>query len=108
MNKQIKLLAKAAELAEGWAWETEDDGYYLVGPDMGWHQHCISQGAKDGLAAQLVRQVDATDKYMVYEYPIASEVVIEDCSNDDFVTNINGPDRTMNTIKAIVDSKVLK
>ncbi len=61
----------------------------------------------DALAAQLVRQVDALPEHGVHIYPWDTQVQWRDnccvAAHGDICAN----DRTMNTIKAIVDSKVL-
>ena len=60
----------------------------------------------DALAAQLVRQVDAANKFH-----LATFVEFTDIRSDNDlkrVARVEDGDRTMNTIKAIVDSKVLK
>jgi len=59
---------------------------------------------KDILAAQLVRQVDALDgNHYIYPFDGVSDMVSPDGN-----TKAHGPDRTMNTIRAIVDSGVLE
>lgn len=63
------------------------------------------QHVKAALAARLTDQVDAL--------PIETSLQISQLSTlllagDDISTCVQSPDRTMNTIKAIVDSKVLK
>lgn len=61
----------------------------------------------DALAAQLVRQVDATSKSVWPELIVYHNVTkIHDGSVMKWV--VDGSNRTMNTIKAIVDSKVLE
>ena len=63
---------------------------------------------RDALAAQLARQVDATERFAVWAFPAGVEVV-ED--SDNWVGRVSyseGDNRTMNTIKAIVDSGVLE
>ena len=102
-----EYIRAGAELADGWAWEVEDDGSYLDGPDMGWHQDCISIVAKDALAAQLVRQVDALDPlYVIHIAAEITEIYLDNASLA--VAGYSQDDRTMNTIKVIVDSGVLK
>ena len=67
----------------------------------------------DALAAQLVRQVDALEVYGLW---VTDEGVTVWSESEDtpygpartFAAQIEGDDRTMNTIKAIVDSGVLK
>ena len=58
----------------------------------------------DALAAQLVRQVDdemAIQSVQTYQF----RSVVTDSAD---TWSVEGPDRTMNTIRAIVDSKVLE
>lgn len=100
-------IEKAARLADGWGLELDNDGEYLVGPDMGWHQDCISQGAKDALAAQLVRQVDALRNPHVGVITSDLGSITIWCNRQILAASIN-EDRTMNTIKAIIDSGVLE
>jgi len=100
MNDTIR---QAVELADGWKWETQNDGETIVGPDMGWYLDVLSQSALDALAAQLVRQVDALGK----ERHGMLDIAIKEMENvDDDPTW--PPDRTMDTITAIVESKVLE
>lgn len=89
-------IREAVKLADGW------------NPHGGWGATVVqgrsNQKALDALAAQLVRQVDATNDYWVN---IDNE---SSCVN--FHSGVNqcaacDDDRTMNTIKAIVDSGVL-
>ena len=60
----------------------------------------------DALAAQLVRQTDAIKRYTINAFGGAS--VHSNPSSVEGIVNRRGPDRTMNTIKAIVDSGALE
>ncbi len=91
-------IQEAVELANGWSMVDELD---LITAPFGVVQaaESIGQGYKDALAAQLVRQIDATDYW------------VEATSHFADVRGIGisrkwrheGQDRTMNTIKCIVD-----
>ena len=91
MNDQ-DYIRKAVELADGWS----IDILSRYGLDVG----------KDALAAQLVRQVEKTHYITVY----GTQVDICSRPPDDFEWDYIGKkgERTLNTIKAIVDSKVLE
>ena len=98
------------DIASGYRWVCGGDdppfhfeGQWNLIPDF--HKQIFL----DALAAQLVRQVDATS----YD--------IDTCSDEVYVWHMNdmndgivndaiekGPDRTMNTLRAIVDSGVLE
>ena len=78
------VIRKAVELADGFWWK--EDCVHVLDTPMHYRADALPQTILDALAAQLTRQVDELDDYWV-------------CAEDD---------RTMNTIKAIVDSKVLE
>jgi len=88
---------KAVELADGW--RLDGNGVWPPRPLPGapFQEATKVQVTLDALAAQLVRQVDAT----VYSCQVGRGMA--QCYN----SIQQGPDRTMNTIKAIVDSGVL-
>ena len=116
-------IRQAVELADGWVSELVgrgasidryDEGEETILPkDSGvwWNLSGMPQFVIDALAAQLVRQVDALP---VGKFP-------DDAPTDIYILNgstdiwhkkrlhaqAKGPDRTMNNIKAIVDSGVL-
>ena len=108
MNDQ-DYIRKAVELADGGEWTEQNnirtpDGvcYYL-------HDGTFATECLDALAAQLVRQVDVM---------VEPEIVQRWCGVDINMRNEIGAsytvasssienDRTMNTIKTIVDGKVL-
>jgi len=66
-----------------------------------------AQHVKDALAAQLVRQVDATGKYFIVEWPTITQLCDRVTADTLYEYESENDDRTMNTIKAIVDSEVL-
>ncbi len=116
-------IRKAVELADGWEVNGADEKW-ANGPftfdfqiDPADRPHVgVEQWHLDALAAQLMRQVDVLDGYFVTvgNEMEASRVVIYGpkfrawCGHVIDGGDVNGPDRTMNTIKAIVDSGVLK
>ena len=112
MNDQ-DYLRKGAKLA---GWTTTRLGnqrivVFIPTPDDVTHVLRIGyldeQHVKDALAAQLVRQVDAVHHYTVVTY--IEQTTVEDwAGNGEVIVSVRGFDRTMNTIKAIVDSKVLE
>ena len=110
-------IRKAVELADGWRLGVEllqtPSGNVVLLDDA------IPQVYLDALAAQLVRQVDeVSPHYNIFHIkwtngkqdprtelhglpgPVSSFTKL--------LKRVDGPDRTMNTIKAIVDSKVLE
>jgi len=105
-------IRKAVELADGF--DCYDDGLGLVITYAAWQANinnsAYNKAILDALAAQLVRQVDETDYGITFDGTDQPETIVwgshlftpivKSCSF--------GPDRTMNTIKAIVDSKVLE
>jgi len=102
MNDYIR---KAVDLAAGW--ERISDDVWM--PLSGWPEgfllpKLLGQVECDALAAQLVRQVDATEQYIVQTSKKWAEVSEP---SGDIHTYADVDDRTMNTIKAIVDSDVL-
>lgn len=114
MNDYIR---KAVELV-GWKWDDSASGYDYVKPPV------VSRGLVkeywlraddpiilDALAAQLVRQVDALPDYHFVSESYGRAAVIQ-YRNGTFVPHVitehTAADRTLNSIKAIVDSKVLE
>ena len=87
----MTYIRKAVELADGWDYYADDDH------DQGW---------LDMLAAQLVRQVDALDGFNFVSGQDCYSYVWRACDDKAEMASY-GPDRTMNTIKAIVASGVL-
>jgi hypothetical protein len=101
-------IRKAVELADGYKWLHRDQ---VEIPDL---NNAVlrpfeQQWFLDALAAQLVRQAPGVaSDFAVYQYPIGVSVVdCRDNSAEREIAKVCGPDRTMNTIKAIVDSGVL-
>lgn len=103
MNEQDYIKA-AVELADGW---TYHDGDCSHEETERWFIGCkLPQVWLDALAAQLVRQIPKP--YGIWQYPIGVSISSMDLEDGRELSKVEGPDRTMNTIKAIVDSKVLK
>lgn len=102
MNNE-DYIRKAVELADGWSMSSN----YVNSP-TGFQDHGeCSQEIKDALAAQLVRQVDETGDIRVDIYRDATQVFYEGPTDEEMLDYSGGHGRTMNTIKAIVDSGVL-
>lgn len=116
MNDQ-EYICKGIELADGWdlthIYAGEDIAAYNPNgkeyPEASFVLQTPSQSGNDALAAQLVRQVDAIDGCEVIVDPYVVHVFVA------YKTGVkraigtgHSDDRTMNTIKAIVDSGVLK
>ena len=110
-----ELIRKAAELA-GWL-EVDEEGPYLQIPAQPFSAYLDEIKAPcyeyllDALAAQLVRQVDALDGYSFESsFDGLTWIISNDLefrSSGSVLVEIEGPDRTMNTIKAIVESGAL-
>lgn len=101
-DQDTTYIRKAVELADGF--QRRGHMVMVYGEIRMW----LNNPGKmylDALAAQLVRQVDATGKYTVTTYESTSTVL--NTSPGHLWIEATGPDRTMNTIKAIVDSGVL-
>ena len=103
----MNYIRKAVELAEGWELGVE----LLKTPcvNVVLLDDTIPNLYLDALAAQLVRQVES----IPHDWRWHPAVYVLTGSTDIYVykrrvANVFGPDRTMNTIKAIVDSKVLE
>ena len=96
-------IKEAIGLADGWGVSTDD---YYYGPlIVGSHISKIGASAKAALAAQLTEQVDATD----YRLDIGpTGTVLYEPQGGMFESPGLNSDRAMNTIKVIVDSRVLK
>ena len=101
-----EYIRKAVDLAYGWEWRIEDEGDVIKGPDRSWYSEAFSQGARDALAAQLVRQVDALGNDAAF-VSMRDKVVVTNYLSTEGQADERSPDRTMNAIKAIVDSGVL-
>jgi hypothetical protein len=94
-------IRKAVELADGWDLFQDVDCLYIDVDGRTFEED--HQLILDALAAQLVRQVDAQGEEV---WVCSTEVEITDMQ--DRLILIEGPDRTLNTIKAIVESGVLE
>jgi len=111
MNDQ-DYIRKAVELADGFDNQTDEAGDYIEMDDAPYTTVYLDiprqddQWFFDALAAQLVKQVDAMILYRLRIEPTGAfmdhEGTGERMSDSTF-----GGDRTMNTIKAVVDSEVL-
>ena len=107
MNKpDTWYVQKGVELADGWlAYDS-----FFAWPHSHHECHPYDQDALpshilDALAAQLARQSEWTDNCAELNIR-TGEVELLRCDFKCFL--ICGPDRTMNTIRCIVDSKVLE
>jgi len=111
MNDQ-DYIRTAVELADGWE---------IIGNDVvfsdGWLAHeprflnySLPEWAKDALAAQLVKQVDALDDFWVDSdnYGTAKVWIGDLDGPKSRIAKSNDDNRSMNTIKVIVDSKVIE
>lgn len=99
------------ELAEGWEpclYEGTGEMYAAEVFDIGDQVYPEEQHHKDALAAQLIRQVDAISTDKLYFQSDTEDVTVH--TGEEFVSPVivAGPDRSMNSIRAIVDSGVLK
>ena len=108
----MDYIKKAVELADGWALTSADDNFCIPPSwcfNIGLRE--MTQQHLDALAAQLVRQVDALADNRVkgfYSRPLQADVYWPGLGHNQCGYAITcGDDRTMNTIKAIVDSGVL-
>ena len=109
------LIQKAVELADGFEACIDPNDELWIGINGGkptsvyqstWYVEDAPQWVLDALAAQLVRQVDALDTHgFLSDESLASGVY--HCGSGSNCTIADSPDRTLNTIKAIVDSGVL-
>ena len=102
-------IKKAVELAEGWGFPSESQflpGSPPIAESPSGYMGAIEATPEllDALAAQLVRQVEGAGYGVCIQYgcvDLTKDMQVES-------TWSGGPDRTMNTIKAIVDSSVLE
>ena len=106
------LTRKAVELADGWFYDETNprDADVFVATynglaDVGYIK---DQWVLDALAAQLVRQVDALPDLWVCIEDDRTSIQHNDDGTVAQLMQMEKPDRTMNTIKAIVDSGVLE
>lgn len=99
-------IRKAVELADGWI---AYDNSFLGGCYFAPHSYDrVPQPVLDALAAQLVRQVDALPFEQEGKTYFEVNNIRAHLCTDITETEAEGSDRTMNTIKSIVDSKVLE
>lgn len=99
-------IRKAVELANGWDFSVAGFVRCPIEDTDQWAFHALPQMWRDALAAQLVRQVDA----VFQSGEVAGTLVIRESLTyiqGERHTEFTGEGRTMNTIKAIVDSGVL-
>ena len=109
------------ELADGWSYRSnkcqllsdrsKPGSFWIKADGPPKHPGCHIDNAFpvyiDALAAQLVRQVDATDNW--FESLDDGEAIVWNRDGSGKIAKASEPNgRTMNTIKAIVDSGVLK
>ena len=96
---------EGVELAEGW--ERVDSYQVRINGVGHWFNAQTPDYVKDALAAQLVRQVDALETPHTVEMVHGAVWVGYRSQSAETFRKTKGPDRTMNTILAIVDSGVL-
>ena len=113
MSKQ-GCICRGVELADGWFLDADDEYGKYVGmvnaPFSMYLNEPLHQWMLDALAAQLVRQVDALDTPDTVEITHSSVWVGYRSKNNESwkrTKRTKSRGRTMNTIKAIVDSGVL-
>ena len=120
-DKRIRLdyIKEGVRLADGFKYEPESDkeGFWgeeiILVPGCGWQRfQKPERSVLDALAAQLVRQVDALPHFDLVVHDDWTEIQTDfakDSCGQWFVEAEHAEEgRTMNTIKAIVDSKVLE
>lgn len=105
------IIRKAVELADGWCWNWDGAFNADISNQMIFGRGAVDpqQWALDALAAQLVRQVDALhDGWLFESYEDRATVIRFDlCGMPRQKWHESGTDRTMNTLRAIVESGVL-
>ena len=107
-NEEQELIKKAVELAPGWWWK--EGCIHMIDQPMHFYADAAPQSVLDALAAELVRQVDRLDDdTAIYVEPGETKVgqILNTGRVMVNVTYGTSPDRTMNTIRAIVESGVL-
>jgi hypothetical protein len=95
----------AVELADGWSLSKND---ILQTGQHGYFGKIDDIEIRDALAAQLTRQVDALDGYDYHVVVMRLATEIQGFNVKPYISRSEGPDRTENTINAILDSGVLK
>ena len=111
MNDQ-DYIKEGVELADGWHLERKFKPFVSIarGPN---HVHgpVICKPILAAIAAQLTDQVDAMgdggSNDFIDTTRFGATVFLDNDLDDMASVEVEGPDRRMNTIKAIVDSKVL-
>ena len=111
MNDQDYIRA-GIELADGWEYDDDIHNKVWVRPDhYAYANNDDSQQIYlDALAAQLIRQVDALPDYFVSTtegVAMVHKQLNDNTDRSEGYYEMDGDDRIMVTIKAIVDSKVL-
>jgi hypothetical protein len=99
-------IRKAVELADGWDLAegqlTLPNGKFTYVTKNDFPQYYL-----DALAAQLVRQVDALEGYWILHDGHGMAIIHSNRIDDGFPQRVQNSDRTLNTIRCIVDSGVL-
>ena len=104
-----EYIRKAVELADGFEAMDECidilevDGTLWASAEWEGTEQCVL----DALAAQLVRQVDALERWIVDAEHDYTDI-LDDFNRGRLKAQALGNDRTMNTLKCIVDSGVLE
>jgi len=105
----------AGELADGWTLSKDDHlevrrkSMGIMFDAYGYDFDSLGDFELDALAAQLVSQVDKSGRGRFYSVPGAAELQWEHSTPVQLIHSyVKGDDRAMNSIKVIVDSKVLK
>ena len=101
------IIRKAVELADGWHMRG-DNWFYYERQNGAFPIENLPKQAIDALAAQLVRQVDALPVGETEVWVRRSISWIEHEDSDTPIKRCDGLDRTMNTLRAIIESKVLE
>ena len=109
-----EIIRRGVELADGW-YVSDGQLYHEFGPSQYEFIATVlsdpDQYLLDGLAAQLTRQVDALGDYHFVSESYGRAAVIQ-YKNGNFiprvVAEVEDKDRTMNTLRAIVESGVLE
>jgi len=105
----IDYIRKAVELADEWWKKRDPSEVYMPGCSTFDPLSDISQQTLDALAAQLVRKVDAIDGCEVICDPYCIKVFVAYKKGAKIAKGTEHRfDRTMNTLKSIVDSKILE
>lgn len=104
-NEYIKA---AVELADGWRLTGRSSTFFYCPTRDGRPLAEIHQIHLDALAAQLVRQIDSKGIDAGIVFSSFGNVMVFDRKSKRAETFSDNPDRTMNTLKCIVDSGVLK